>query len=328
MPCKLKTRVFRKAELCRVCCRLSRRVSRPEGGAMFSMSWPRRSAGRSGAALDDVTRALWAAHAAGQCNDDDATRLSEAIQARRMLGKALRGPPAASSAIGAHSQPGSRNALLNALWRSSAVVGSPHLVRCRRPSRRGSRPARPPCCASSVTSAGSVVGATSASTLSRPGWREPHDGAEGVAGGEAPWDDRDPGEAPHGRQERHQRRHRHRSRMVAWLERSPKRAIGFGKTSTTETRGFRKGGRDDRRADARDDADGGVGSGRCQGRGALSASRTRTTITTERIIAYGLGWIARLSRSNSRMLCASTTYSAASTFSWHARRWPRACPWV
>ncbi len=38
-----------------------------------------------GAALDDVTRSLWAAHAAGQCSDDDATRLSEAIQARRML---------------------------------------------------------------------------------------------------------------------------------------------------------------------------------------------------------------------------------------------------
>ena len=38
-----------------------------------------------GPALDAVTRALWAAHAAGQCNDDDATRLDEAIQARRML---------------------------------------------------------------------------------------------------------------------------------------------------------------------------------------------------------------------------------------------------
>lgn len=41
-----------------------------------------------GSALDDVTRALWAAHSAGQCTDDDATRLSDAIQARRMLGKA------------------------------------------------------------------------------------------------------------------------------------------------------------------------------------------------------------------------------------------------
>ena len=40
-----------------------------------------------GAALDDVTRALWAAHAAGQVGDDDATLLSGAIHAQRMLGK-------------------------------------------------------------------------------------------------------------------------------------------------------------------------------------------------------------------------------------------------
>ena len=36
-----------------------------------------------GNALDDVSRALWTAVAAGQVNDDDATRLSEAIQARK-----------------------------------------------------------------------------------------------------------------------------------------------------------------------------------------------------------------------------------------------------
>jgi hypothetical protein len=40
-----------------------------------------------GAALDDVTRALWAAVSAGECCDEDATRLSEAIQARRTLGR-------------------------------------------------------------------------------------------------------------------------------------------------------------------------------------------------------------------------------------------------
>ena len=39
-----------------------------------------------GSALDDVTRALWAAHAAGQCNDDDATRLSEAINVEHQGG--------------------------------------------------------------------------------------------------------------------------------------------------------------------------------------------------------------------------------------------------
>jgi hypothetical protein len=44
-----------------------------------------------GAALDAVTRALWAAHAAGQCTDDDATRLDAAIQARRLLERATRG---------------------------------------------------------------------------------------------------------------------------------------------------------------------------------------------------------------------------------------------
>ena len=41
-----------------------------------------------GPALDAVTRALWAAHAAGQCTDDDATRLDAAIQARRLLERA------------------------------------------------------------------------------------------------------------------------------------------------------------------------------------------------------------------------------------------------
>jgi hypothetical protein len=41
-----------------------------------------------GAALDAVTRALWAAHAAGQCSDDKATRLDAAIQARRLLERA------------------------------------------------------------------------------------------------------------------------------------------------------------------------------------------------------------------------------------------------
>ena len=44
-----------------------------------------------GAALDAVTRALWAAHAAGQCSDEDATRLDAAIQVRRLLERATRG---------------------------------------------------------------------------------------------------------------------------------------------------------------------------------------------------------------------------------------------
>ena len=44
-----------------------------------------------GPALDAVTRALWAAHAAGQCSDDEATRLDAAIQARRKLEQATRG---------------------------------------------------------------------------------------------------------------------------------------------------------------------------------------------------------------------------------------------
>ena len=44
-----------------------------------------------GAALDAVTRALWAAHAAGQCNDDEVTRLDAAIQARRLLERTTQG---------------------------------------------------------------------------------------------------------------------------------------------------------------------------------------------------------------------------------------------
>jgi biotin operon repressor len=41
------------------------------------------------AALDDVTRALWAAVSAAQLNDDDALRLSQAIDARRLHSKAV-----------------------------------------------------------------------------------------------------------------------------------------------------------------------------------------------------------------------------------------------
>jgi hypothetical protein len=44
-----------------------------------------------GPALDAVTRALWAAHTAGQCSDDEATRLDAAIQARRKLERATQG---------------------------------------------------------------------------------------------------------------------------------------------------------------------------------------------------------------------------------------------
>lgn len=42
-----------------------------------------------GAALDAVTRALWAAVATGQISDEDAGRLSTAIEARRALGKVV-----------------------------------------------------------------------------------------------------------------------------------------------------------------------------------------------------------------------------------------------
>lgn len=44
-----------------------------------------------GAALDAVTRALWAAVATGQVGDGDAARLSAAIEARRGLGRAVGG---------------------------------------------------------------------------------------------------------------------------------------------------------------------------------------------------------------------------------------------
>ena len=42
-----------------------------------------------GAALDDLTRALWAGVGAGQISDEDAARLAEAIEARRMAGKSI-----------------------------------------------------------------------------------------------------------------------------------------------------------------------------------------------------------------------------------------------
>lgn len=44
-----------------------------------------------GVALDAVTRALWAAVATGQIGDEDAGRLSAAIEARRALGKPVGG---------------------------------------------------------------------------------------------------------------------------------------------------------------------------------------------------------------------------------------------
>jgi hypothetical protein len=42
-----------------------------------------------GAALDDLTRALWAAFATGQIEEAQALRLSEAINARRMFGRSV-----------------------------------------------------------------------------------------------------------------------------------------------------------------------------------------------------------------------------------------------
>ncbi|NEU14877.1 hypothetical protein G3T14_22735 [Methylobacterium sp. BTF04] len=46
-----------------------------------------------GAALDEVTRALWAGVAAGEIGDEDAGRLAEAIQARRAMGRSFAACP-------------------------------------------------------------------------------------------------------------------------------------------------------------------------------------------------------------------------------------------
>ena len=227
-----------------------------------------------GAALDDVTRALWAAHAAGQCSDDDATRLSEAIQARRMLGKSSQSPasgiqrgrlvlparkpqrpPERSLAIERRRRLASSGpmppALASRFTTSEAAVLRIVGDECR---ERG----RCDLCLDAIA-ARAGVGRTTAQKALREAKllgmieirERPRTGAKNdtnvVTIVDREW-----------RQ---------------WLERSPKRAIGFGKSSTTETSGFRKGVRHDRRADPRDDANGGTGSGRYQRGGAMGASR-------------------------------------------------------
>lgn len=97
-----------------------------------------------GAALDGLTRTLWAGVAAGEVGDDDAARLAEAIQARRGSSHAARamvgsaGFPGIGGAVGfsdsgnaSKSGPISRRKLqrpLNARWPSSAAAGSPRPV--------------------------------------------------------------------------------------------------------------------------------------------------------------------------------------------------------
>ena len=80
-----------------------------------------------GHALDAVTRALWAAVATGQIGDEDAGRLSAAIEARKGLEKAVSGfkPPRAVALV---------------LKRQRAPERSEALERCRRWAAAGRMP--------------------------------------------------------------------------------------------------------------------------------------------------------------------------------------------
>lgn len=82
----------------------------------------------SGAMLDNLTRSLYAAHGAGQINDDEATQLDEAIRARRMLGKAVAAPrPGAVSPV--QVQPNQRP---RAVSRAGSRPRTPESVERRR----------------------------------------------------------------------------------------------------------------------------------------------------------------------------------------------------
>ena len=227
-----------------------------------------------GTALDDITRRLWAAHAAGQCNDDDATRLSEAIQARRMLAKAAQSPASGlqrgwvTFPTRKPQRPPERSVAIERRRRLAASGPMPPALASRFTTSEAAvlrivgdecrERGRCDLCLDAIA-ARAGVGRTTAQKALREAKilgmieirERPRVGAKNdtnlVTVVDREW-----------RQ---------------WLERSPKRAIGFGKTSTTETSSFRKEGRNDRSADPRDDANGGTGFGRRQGRGAMGASR-------------------------------------------------------
>lgn len=86
-----------------------------------------------GAALDAVTRALWAAVAAGQIGDEDAARLSAAVEARRLVGRAVGGPkPVGAITLRPMPKPcPDRAAALERSRRWAAAGRMPPAIACR-----------------------------------------------------------------------------------------------------------------------------------------------------------------------------------------------------
>lgn len=90
-----------------------------------------------GAALDDVTRALWAAVSAGQIDEAQALRLSEAIDARRVPRKGVQAaagrgfPPVRVTPPRKHQRPPERSEALEKSRRWAAAGRMPPNIACK-----------------------------------------------------------------------------------------------------------------------------------------------------------------------------------------------------
>ena len=90
-----------------------------------------------GAALDEVTRALWAGVAAGQIGDEDATRLFEAIESRRLPAKVAQAVAGRGSLPGRgqpprkHQRPPERSEALERSRRWAAAGRMPPAIACK-----------------------------------------------------------------------------------------------------------------------------------------------------------------------------------------------------
>lgn len=92
-----------------------------------------------GTTLDDVTRALWTAVSAGQIDEAQALRLSEAIDVRRTLARSVQAAAGRGFLpVRVISLRESTSSPLSDPWPSSAVDASPRPAPCRQPSPHGS----------------------------------------------------------------------------------------------------------------------------------------------------------------------------------------------
>jgi hypothetical protein len=108
---------------------------------------------RNFSALDEISRTLWQAHAAGALSDNAAQAAAEAVEARRQVLKGPRAP----SLKNAPTPPLGRAARRTGKGLSAVAARSPPPVQFRARSPTSSHRARSPCCRSSRVRSSAVV---------------------------------------------------------------------------------------------------------------------------------------------------------------------------